>query len=558
MSQSRKFPVTRMVAASILTVAVAISGCSTKKTDSSQSAASSTAAATSASAAPSETGSIPTNKNFKIKVMSWQGPQEQYGPAYNNAFAEYMKLHPNVKIEHLFQPNANNGYAKLLDTQFVSHEAPDAMMLGNVEGTKYMDQDYLLQLDGAMQQPSAYNSGQAWIDTFKGGAKSFTSAKSGNKYGAIAMIPVDGGPGTNPVIPFYYNKDLFAKAGVTNLPKTWTEFLAVCKKLKESGIDPVAADGNRFLLWMSFFTAYPLEPGHVAKMFDEKYRKPELKVDMRRVAIATGKYTADDPVEGTSLDLIKDFAQYWQQGWAAINEDQAKQLFLLGKTAFYMDGSWDYSYFEQNVKNFSFGVIPFPTITKDVTPLSSEAFPVSGDQQRAGWGLNKDLEKDPDKLKVVLDLFQFLTSKETQKTMSDTGVFVPVVSGVDISDKVKPFVANEQNSIPANQINEVPLFNESTDGKAILQVWATGQADKKTTMSKLFEQASAHVKKSVSDAMDEKSGVPNQIVTLQATLDKLKANHAADNLIQAAEDSLNIAKLKLEFYQQYAGTVKQQ
>ncbi|MBD2867150.1 ABC transporter substrate-binding protein [Paenibacillus arenilitoris] len=498
-------------------------------------------------------GSIPADKSFKIKVMSWQGPQEQYGPAYNAAFDEYMKLHPNVKIEHLYQPLANNGYDKLLDTQFVSHEAPDAMQLNKYSMRKYADQDYLALLDGPMQQLSAYNDSAArWVDTFAGGEKGFTTLKSFNKYGAITSIPVDGGPGANPVQPFYYNKDMFDKAGIAELPETWAELIEACRKLEAAGFDALAADGNRFMQWITTYVGNQLEPGHVPGLFEEKYRIPELKGDMDAIALLTGKYKADNPVEAAELAIIKDFSQYWQDGWAAVNEDQAKQAFLLGKTAMYMSGNWDYSYFEQNVKGFAFGIIPFPVITKETTPFASEMLPVAGDQQSYGWSVNKDLENDPDKLKVVIDLFQFLTGKETQKKMSDAGVFVPVVSGVSTPDKVKPFIATANNKIPTVDIFSGPLFALANDNKAILQVYLTTDEDTAGTMERLHQQAATNARKKASDALDAEGGVPNQIEILQQSLDKQKADNAPAAVVQSTTDSLNVAKLKLELYKQYA------
>lgn len=40
----------------------------------------------------------------------------------------------------------------------------------------------------------------------------------------------------------FYDKDAFAKAGVTAEPKTWAEFLDVCQKLKDADIGPIAQD----------------------------------------------------------------------------------------------------------------------------------------------------------------------------------------------------------------------------------------------------------------------------------------------------------------------------
>ena len=40
------------------------------------------------------------------------------------------------------------------------------------------------------------------------------------------------------VVGFWYNKDLFAKAGISSPPKTWPQFLADVAKLKTAGITP--------------------------------------------------------------------------------------------------------------------------------------------------------------------------------------------------------------------------------------------------------------------------------------------------------------------------------
>ena len=41
----------------------------------------------------------------------------------------------------------------------------------------------------------------------------------------------------------FYNQDLFEEQGV-EVPTTWTEFLDVCKALKDKGIQPLALDST--------------------------------------------------------------------------------------------------------------------------------------------------------------------------------------------------------------------------------------------------------------------------------------------------------------------------
>ena len=40
----------------------------------------------------------------------------------------------------------------------------------------------------------------------------------------------------------FYNKDLFAQAGIESVPTTWAEFVDVCAKLKAAGITPLTTD----------------------------------------------------------------------------------------------------------------------------------------------------------------------------------------------------------------------------------------------------------------------------------------------------------------------------
>src|SRR5690606_6173156 len=69
-----------------------------------------------------------------------------------------------------------------------------------------------------------------WGASFQGGPLSMYSF-DGKTYG----VPWNAG-----MIGFWYNKDLFAKAGIEQPPATWTEFLDTVQTLKDAGITPLA------------------------------------------------------------------------------------------------------------------------------------------------------------------------------------------------------------------------------------------------------------------------------------------------------------------------------
>lgn len=46
----------------------------------------------------------------------------------------------------------------------------------------------------------------------------------------------------------WYNKAMFEKAGITSVPQTWDEFLVVCQKLRDSGVNPLTCNSDTVTL----------------------------------------------------------------------------------------------------------------------------------------------------------------------------------------------------------------------------------------------------------------------------------------------------------------------
>jgi raffinose/stachyose/melibiose transport system substrate-binding protein len=73
-----------------------------------------------------------------------------------------------------------------------------------------------------------------WLDTLTP-ASVAPYQFDGKTYG----VPYDIG-----MVGFWYNKKLFAQAGITQPPTTWTEYLDAVRKLKAAGITPIALAGK--------------------------------------------------------------------------------------------------------------------------------------------------------------------------------------------------------------------------------------------------------------------------------------------------------------------------
>ncbi len=87
-------------------------------------------------------------------------------------------------------------------------------------------------------------------------------------------------PLTQHFVAFFYNKEVFANAGVVP-PTTWDEFLDVCEALKNHGVNPIAL-GSRERWPAQFWLDYPLlrtaGPEYRAKLMagDASYTDPEV------------------------------------------------------------------------------------------------------------------------------------------------------------------------------------------------------------------------------------------------------------------------------------------
>jgi raffinose/stachyose/melibiose transport system substrate-binding protein len=96
----------------------------------------------------------------------------------------------------------------------------------------------------------ALNAAAAWKRTFYPGAFESLTGPSGQIWGI---------PEERDTVGIFWNKALFAKAGLHSFPTTWTQFLSDCKKLKQAGVIPFAMDGDWVtqLMWANLIGTKP-------------------------------------------------------------------------------------------------------------------------------------------------------------------------------------------------------------------------------------------------------------------------------------------------------------
>ncbi len=161
----------------------------------------------------------------KVEINWWHIATKDPGLSYNQKLADdYMASHPNVTIK--ITVLENEAFKTKLTTVMQSGNPPDIFQSWG--GGTMVEQAKAGLLKDITADLDANNA--TWRNSFAPGALAVYS-DGGKQYG----VPFDMG-----MVGWWYNKDLFAKAGITDTPKTWSAFLDDVKKLKAAGITPIS------------------------------------------------------------------------------------------------------------------------------------------------------------------------------------------------------------------------------------------------------------------------------------------------------------------------------
>lgn len=167
--------------------------------------------------------------------------------------AAYGKAQPAVRITASYAPT--DQVQTSLRTQLGAGNAPDLHVVYPGNGSAMS----MAQIAGAGLLADL--SAQAWTRTIPTGFKPAFQL-DGKTYIYSAGSSVIGA---------VYNKKVFEQAGIDAPPTTWSEFLAVCDKLKKAGVVPIALGAQT--PWVTQLITYALVPSTVyAKdpTFDDK------------------------------------------------------------------------------------------------------------------------------------------------------------------------------------------------------------------------------------------------------------------------------------------------
>jgi multiple sugar transport system substrate-binding protein len=246
-------------------------------------------------------GPVPEPKSpVTVTFSSWVGTT----PAMQKLADNFHKLHPNITIQ--FQDVTADNSQQKITTQIAGGNPPDAAFVDAGAVAGFAGREAIVNLDDYISR-SAWVKPSAYVPAFK----QFVTYK-GSMYG----LPFEGESTS-----MFYNKDMFAAAGITHPPTTWAELQADAAKLtnpakKQYGIEMFASESAYY--W------YP---------FLYQAGGQQLSADGKRVVF-------NSPQGKEAANFYVGLVKYAPKQYLNSNSYDGRIAFEHGQVGMYMAGNW--------------------------------------------------------------------------------------------------------------------------------------------------------------------------------------------------------------------------
>ncbi len=251
------------------------------------------------------------------------------------------------------------------------------------------------------------------------------------------------------LVSFFYNKELFSKAGVKAEDiKTWDDLGAAVKKIKEAGIVPIAGGGGE--KWpIHFYWSYLVMRNGGQSVF-EAASKGEGEGFMDPAIIKAGEQLAE-------FGKLEPF----QPGYLGATWPQALGVFGDGKAAMILGFDNTEANQRKNagdgkgLSSDNLGRFAFPMVTGGAGKATDTLGGLNG------WAVTKNASKE------AIDFATFLTNADNEKKLAAAGMILPVAVGA--SEAVKdPLMADSAKQLAASTWHQ--NFFDQTLGAAVGRV----------------------------------------------------------------------------------------
>jgi raffinose/stachyose/melibiose transport system substrate-binding protein len=362
---------------------------------------------------PTEPAGSDGPKTFTI--LQYENPTTAQGQGWAKAVEIFKAKHPDVTVD--YQTTSFDAVRQNAKITLSGNDVPDVIEFnkGNADGGQLAAQGLLSPLN---DQVAKYG----WDKKVTGSMAAFAHYDAEGRAGTGDWYGI---PDIGEYVMFYYNKEMFAKAGITKEPTTLAEFEATMDKLKAAGEVPISSSAATSQGFNQMWVWYSLVSAVATRQQIDDFMFVKNPVDFK---------------SGPFLEGTKKFEQWIEKGYVGdklggLSYEQATVNFLSGKKAMLIwnngefarirkDAKFDWDYFTLPGANLSMGSsghlwgVPAKAKNKDLaydwidTTLSPEVQNLIG--QKGGLPLAGDASTITDPVtKKFTERFNELVAADT-------------------------------------------------------------------------------------------------------------------------------------------------
>jgi multiple sugar transport system substrate-binding protein len=256
--------------------------------------------------------------NFTFVLSQYSNATEPYT---KTLVENFMKQNPGIKVD--LQVIGWDVLEQKVNTMISTNQAPDLLNLDQY--ARFVNDDLLMDIEKVISPELKANFYESFY-------------KPGAINGVTYAIPI-----LATVRGLFYNKDIFAKAGITAPPTNWSELLKTCQNIKEkTGIDALGyemtnVEGQATLAYFFWGNGGGFKDGD--------------------------KWTINRPENVEALQFMVDLANKYKvtnPKPTAIARDDLQKIFGQGKLAMLYTANFFPTVIKAEAPNLNYGFTPIP------------------------------------------------------------------------------------------------------------------------------------------------------------------------------------------------------
>ena len=319
----------------------------------------------------------------EITLIHGWGSTESDHVAMRSIYQDFEKENPDVRLRMLSMPDSDEVVRKAED-MIMMGEIPDVIFFSGV-GRETLYQ-YMVDHDLALDVMPYLEADEAFADSIAPDNLRYWQDEEGRLFSVSDVIEMCGG--------YWYDRTVFAAAGIDSLPRTWDQFEQACGKIKawadaqDNGIMPLQVPAEGYLYIVDHMLA-----GSGGRSADA-IRRDELLIDREELAAV--------------IEDLRKIYTFSEETGEKYSYRDATSLFNEGKTAIYINGIWGAPMIAED-KDVAYAL--FPSGGEDALACESTYL---------GYVLGNG--RDPAKREASVRFLKYMLSPKTQeRILLETG-----------------------------------------------------------------------------------------------------------------------------------------